>query len=230
MAKQFAVIGLGNFGAQLAVELCQRGAEVLAIDEKIDAVDGVKDHVTHAVRLDATEEEALAGQKLDRFDAVIAGFGADFETLLLTAMILKQLGVKRIVARASTTRHQKILNRLGIDEVVLPVTEAVQRLATSLTAGDLVEALPLASDHAIAEAPAPEEVLGRTVGEVDFPGTYGVQVVSIQRTRELAGFLGFHRSVKRTLLGIIRPDTVIERGDLLVLFGPRKSLEVFARL
>ncbi len=229
MKKQFAVIGLGNFGSQLAIELCRRGAEVLAIDESLEAVEDVKDHVTHAVRLDATEEAALAEQQMDRFDAVIVSFGVEFETSLLTVMLLKQLKVKRIIVRATTVRHEKILNLLDIEEVILPVTEAVQRLSTSLLTSRLVESLSFSGDYALAEVPAPEAVIGKNVTEAGFGTTFNLLLVTIMRTRRHVRFFGVGTKISQDLMGIPEPGTIIERGDILIVFGKRGDLEEFAK-
>jgi len=153
MARQLAVIGLGNFGSQLAVELTRRGAEVLALDERAEAVDDVRDRVTHAVRLDATDERALADQRLPDMDAVIVSFGADFETALLTVTLLKELGVARVIVRATTPRHERILRSLGVDEVVLPVAESVKRLASSLMVEGFVDVFPVRFQRADATRP-----------------------------------------------------------------------------
>jgi K+ transport systems, NAD-binding component len=164
MPRQFAVIGLGNFGAQLAAELTRRGAEVLAIDEREEAVDDVRDHVTHTVRLDATDELALADQRIAEMDAVVVSFGSDFEAALLTVSVLKQIGAKRVIVRATTVRHERILETLGVDEVVLPVNETVTRLAGSLMVEGLYDSFALSSDYAVGEVAIPEELLGKKVG------------------------------------------------------------------
>src|SRR3989304_2894696 len=105
MERKFAVIGLGHFGEHLAVELAQKGAEVLAIDEELERLEAIKDKVTHAVRLDATDEKALLSQGLQDFDAVIVGIGDDFEAALLTVAMLQRIDAKRIIVRATTSIH-----------------------------------------------------------------------------------------------------------------------------
>lgn len=228
MARQLAVIGLGNFGSQLAVELTRRGAEVLALDERAEAVDDVRDRVTHAVRLDATDERALADQRLPDMDAVIVSFGADFETALLTVTLLKELGVARVIVRATTPRHERILRSLGVDEVVLPVAESVKRLASSLMVEGFVDVFPVSADHTIAEVAAPDAVLGRKLGQIDFAGELGVVLVTIRRVEEERRLFGLGtRSVER-VLGIVPPTETIERGDTLIVFGPKDRLEALA--
>lgn len=229
MPRQVAVIGLGNFGSQLAVELARRGAEVLAIDDRAEAVDDLREHVTHTVRLDATDAKALADQRISEMDAVVVSFGGDFEAALLTVSVLKQVGAKRIVVRATTVRHERILEALGVDEVVLPVTETVARLAGSLMVEGLYDSFSLSSDYAIGEVAAPEELLGRKVGEVDFPADHGVSLVTIRRIVPETRILGLGTRMVERLVGIPSPATALERGDTLVVFGPKKSLEKLAK-
>ncbi|MCK5573225.1 MAG: TrkA family potassium uptake protein, partial [Bacteroidetes bacterium] len=156
MAKKFAVIGLGHFGSQLAAELAAKGAEVLAIDDDLDRVDDIKDKVTYTVRLDATDESALRSQGIGEFDAVVVGIGDDFESTLLAVAMLQQVGVKRIIARATSSVHERILQHLGLSEVVLPSVEAAERLANSLLFEKVVDSFALSTDYTIVEAPAPD--------------------------------------------------------------------------
>ena len=229
MPRQFAVIGLGNFGSQLAAELTRRGAEVLAIDEREEAVDDLRDHVTHTVRVDATDEKALAEQRLAEMDAVVVSFGSDFEAALLTVSVLRQIGVKRLIVRATTVRHERILEALGVDEVVLPVNETVTRLAGSLMVEGLYDSFALSADYAVGEVAAPEELLGKKVGEVDFPGEFGVSLVTIRRIVPETRILGLGTRMVERVLGIPSPATPVERGDTLIVFGPKKALEKLAK-
>ena len=228
MSRQFAVIGLGNFGSQLAVELTRRGAEVLAIDEREEAVDDLRDLVTHTVRLDATDPKALAEQRITEMDAVVVSFGSHFETALLTVSVLKQIGAKRLIVRAMTARHEKILEALGVDEVVLPVTETVARLSGSLMVEGLYDSFALSADFAVGEVGVPEELLGKKVGEIDFPVDFGVTIVTIRRIVPETRILGLGTRMVERILGIPSPATPLERGDTLVVFGSKKALEKLA--
>jgi trk system potassium uptake protein len=229
MSRQLAIIGLGNFGSQLAVELSRRGAEVLALDERADALDDVRGVVTHAVRLDATDERALADQRLAEMDAVVVSFGANFEAALLTVTLLKQLGVPRVIVRAMTRRHERILRSLGVDEVVLPVSESVRRLASSLMVEGFVDFFPVSAEHTIAEVAAPDSVLGRKVGEIDFVEELGVVLITIRRVEEEKRLFGLGTKTVERILGIVSRSETIERGDTLIVFGPRRSLESLAK-
>jgi len=224
MAKKFAVLGVGNFGSHVATALVQRGAEVLAIDRSPERLEDVKDEVTHTVALDTTDERALLSQDLGGFDAAVVSFGEDFETALLTLGLLRQAGVGRIIVRATTRRHAQILNRLGVEDVVLPVPEAAERLAARLVVEGLVDSLPLSDDFTMAEVDAPDPLVGRKTGELDLEGAYAVKLVTIRRVEEVRRLLGFGARTRQRILGLVGADTVIERGDRLVVFGEPRAI------
>jgi trk system potassium uptake protein TrkA len=127
-----------------------------------------------------------------------------------------------------TARHEKILDALGVDEVVLPVTETVARLAGSLMVEGLYDSFALSADFAVGEVAAPEELLGKKVGEIDFPADYGVSLVTIRRIVPETRILGLGTRMVERVLGIPSPSTPLERGDTLIVFGPKKALERFA--
>lgn len=223
--KKFAIIGLGYFGDHLAVRLAQKGAEVLAIDESLQKLDDIKDLVTQTVQLDATDEKALRSQGLDEFDAVVVGIGEDFEASLLSVTFLQKIQVKRLIVRATTAVHEQILNHLGIKEVVLPGAEAAERLASSLMFDKVVESFAFTPDFTIAEAIAPEAFIGRSIQELDLRRRYEISLITIKRMQTKTQFLGLKKREVETIIGVPTPSTVVERGDVLVLFGHKKSIQ-----
>ena len=162
-------------------------------------------------------------------DAVVVSFGSDFEAALLTVSGLRQIGVKRLIVRATTVRHERILEAIGVDEVVLPVNETVARLAGSLMVEGLYDSFALSADYAVGEVGVPEELLGRKVGEIDFPADFDVSLVTIRRIVPETRILGLGTRMVERLVGIPSPATALERGDTLVVFGPKKALEKLAK-
>lgn len=225
MGGKFAVIGLGHFGSQLAVELAQKGADVLAIDEDMERVEDIKDQVTHTVCLDSREEKALRSQGLEEFDGVIVGIGDNFEATLLTVAMLQQIGVKRIIARATTSIHERILMHLGIQEVILPAREAAERLANSLMLQGVMDSFTVSTDYTIVEINAPEKFFGRTVEELDLRRRFEVSLITIKRTEIKAGPLGFRPRPVESIVGVPTPGTRIEMGDILIIFGGKKAIK-----
>lgn len=228
MEKKFAVIGLGHFGSHLAIGLAEQGAEVLAIDDDIERLEEIKDQVTHTVRLDSTEEKALRSQGIQDFDAVIVGMGDDFEATLLTVAALQRLEVKRIIVRATTETHERILNHLGITEIILPAVEAAERLANTLLFEKVVDSFELSSEYTIVEVQAPERFVGKTVQQLLLEQELGVSLVTIKRREKKKALLGFRTRDVETILGVPMPSTVIEQGDLLVVFGNKKAIRKLA--
>ncbi len=225
MMKKIAVIGLGKFGMHLAAQLASRGAEVLALDSSMDRLDDVKDSVTHTVRMDATELKPLREQGLDDYDAVIVGMGDDFEASLLTVANLQQLEVKRIIVRATTSVHERILNHLGIREVILPAEEAAERLATSLMVEGALDSFALSEEYKIVEVTAPDHFIGQTLGGLKLIERFGVNVVTIKRMEKRKRLLGLGEESTEVVIGIPHSTTTVERGDVLVVFGKRKDIE-----
>jgi|YNPMSStandDraft_1061717.scaffolds.fasta_scaffold06593_2 trk system potassium uptake protein TrkA len=224
MTKKVAVIGIGNFGAHLAVTLAKQGAEVLAIDSSMDRLEDIKDKVTYTVRLDSTEEKALRDQGLTELDAVIVAIGDDFEATLLTIVALQNIGVKRIIARATTKTHERILRHLGIEEVISPAVEAAERLADSLMYRGVIDSLELSSDYSIVEVSAPEAFIGKSLGELQLRETFDVNLITIKRVEQEPRLLGLRSRTVEKILGIPTPDMVVQRGDVLVLFATKPAI------
>jgi len=224
MTKKVAVIGIGNFGAHLAATLAKQGAEVLAIDSSMDRLEDIKDKVTYTVRLDSTEEKALRDQGLTELDAVIVAIGDDFEATLLTIVALQNIGVKRIIARATTKTHERILRHLGIEEVISPAVEAAERLADSLMYRGVIDSLELSSDYSIVEVSAPEAFIGKSLGELQLRENFDVNLITIKRVEQEPRLLGLRSRTVEKILGIPTPDMVVQRGDVLVLFATKPAI------
>jgi trk system potassium uptake protein TrkA len=225
MVRRFAVIGLGHFGCSLALALTSRDAEVLAIDNSIDRLDDIKDHVAHTIRLDATEERALRDLGLQDMDAVIVAIGDDFEATLLTVSQLQQLNIRRIIVRGTTPVHRRILDHLGIAEIIMPSIETADRLSNSLMMEGVVNSLTLGSDYTIMEVNAPDKMIGHTVQELQMRERHDVSLVTIKREKVRRGLLGIGQKAIQTVVGVPLPTTMVERGDRLVLFGTEKQIQ-----
>jgi trk system potassium uptake protein TrkA len=230
MTRRYAVIGLGHFGSALASELSSKGAEVLAIDSDLERLDEIKEQVAHSVRLDATEERALRGQGLEEMDGVIVAIGDNFEATLLAVSQLQQLEVRRIIVRATTPVHERILTHLGIGEIIMPTLEAAERLSTSLLFEGALKSFSLASDYTILQATTPEVMIGKTLQELQIRERFQVSLITIEREEQRRGRFGLGKRTQKTILGVPVPATTIERGDTLVLFGKEKDIQNLLRV
>lgn len=225
MGKKIAVIGLGHFGFSLAVALAEKGAEVLALDDNLDRLEDIKDKVTHAVKVDSTDEKGMVNQGLDDFDGVVVAIGDHFEATLMTVAVLQTLKVKRIIVRATSEMHKRILRHLGIKEIILPAVEAAARLANSLLFEKVMDSFSLSSDFTIMEVNAPPAFHGKTVEALKIQASYSVTLITIKRRELYEGFLGLGKHERELILGIPDGSSVVERGDVLVVFGRKNDIE-----
>jgi trk system potassium uptake protein TrkA len=215
---KFAVIGLGRFGQTLARTLAKNGAEVVAIDTSREMVDDVREMVTLSLRLDATDEKALASQDMDKMDAVIVGIGEGFEAKAMAVAVLKKLGVKRVICRADSEMKAKILSAIGADEVVYPEEESALRLAQRLVAPNIVDYVELAEGHSLVQFEAPRIFHGKQLVELDLRRKYEVNLVAIKRRMTAKGPDG-KVIYQEKVIDVPRPTDVVEPNDILVIVG-----------
>ncbi|MDD2574770.1 MAG: TrkA family potassium uptake protein [Bacillota bacterium] len=183
--KQFAVLGLGRFGSSLARTLYGLGHDVLALDEREDAVQNISESVTHAVQADATDESTLRSLGLRNFDVVIISIGSDIQASILVTLIVKELGVKYVVAKAQSELHAKVLYKIGADRVVLPERDMGLRVAHNLVSSNILDFIELSSDYGIIEIVALDGWKGKTLKELNMRGKYGVNIIAIKRDGEI---------------------------------------------
>ena len=153
--KSFVVIGLGRFGRALAVELFRLGHEVLAVDKSEERVSEIADFVTHAVRADARDEQALRAIGARNFDCAVVAFAGETQDNILTTLLLKELGVKYVVAKGHDELHTRVLQKIGADRVVFPESDMGVRLAQIISSNNLVDYIDISDDYSIIEMTAP---------------------------------------------------------------------------
>ncbi|MGD8786576.1 MAG: TrkA family potassium uptake protein [Phycisphaerales bacterium] len=221
---RFAVIGLGRFGKKLAIALAMSGAEVIAIDRNRDEIEMIRDQVSHAVRLDSTDEEALKAQGIDKVDVAIIGIGQGtgrgFEAAVLTVVNLKQMGVKQIYARAEDLISGEVYSKVGASEVIYPEIESAQRWAYKLIAPQIGEKIDFTPGYSLARIKAPASFDNKTVMDLQLRQKYSVNLVLIKR--------GEHgkskKSEKDKIINVPMPNTVIYEEDILMVAGSDADL------
>ena len=211
-ARQFAVIGIGRFGASVAAKLYEMGYDVLAIDTSESRIDGIVDRVTHAVVADSTSEAALKSLGISNFDVVIVAIGQDIQASILTTLVLKEMGVKQIVTKALTEQHGKVLQKIGADRIVFPERDMGIRVANNLAATNVLDFIELSPDFSIVELIATTEMVGKSLRELDLRAKFGVNVLAIRTTDEKIN---------------VSPaaSDKIQAGDLLIIVGENSSLQ-----
>ena len=219
----FAVIGLGRFGYRLSTLLAEGGAEVIAIDSRRDLVESIRDRVTVAVCLDTTDEEALRAQGVDRVNVAVVGIGDDFEANALATVILKQIGVPRVISRATTTIRAQILSRIGADDVVNPERESAERWSDRLLAPGIMERIELAEGYSLSQLIAPKPFFDKSLEQLDLRKKYKINVVAIRRTVQKTDGQGAQRP-ERFVISVPMPDTAIQEGDILVVIGSDEAI------
>jgi trk system potassium uptake protein TrkA len=211
MARSVLVVGLGRFGTAAALELMRLGNEVLAVDLDEDRVNALAADVTHAVQLDASDDEALRSIGAGDFEHAIVAISGEAQASIFATMALKTLGVRNLVAKAGSRVHAQILSRVGADRVVFAEAEMGAALAHTLAIPAVLEYLDVAPRFGIAKVPPPPRFEGRRLGELDVLSRLGLTSVALRR--------GEHVTVNPG------PEQRIERGDELILIGLDESLE-----
>jgi trk system potassium uptake protein len=214
--KQYAVIGLGRFGVSVARKLYDAGYEVLGIDINEERVEDAEPYVTHAVIADTTEEKALNSIGIRNFDCVIVAIGIDMQSSILTVSLLKELGIKKIIAKALGKRHGQVLDKVGADWIIYPERDMGERVANQLLSPNMLNYIELSKEYSIEEIMIPTKMAGQNLRDLDIRAKYNVSVIAIVRDGNI------------TILP--SPDETIKEKDILVMIGHRKDLTVFSNI
>lgn len=216
--KSFVVIGLGRFGSAVATELYKRGNEVLAVDMDADVIQRIADSVTHAIVGDAKEESVLRAVGVRNFDCAIVAIASDIQDSVLVTLMLKEMGVKYVIAKGSNALHTKVLDRIGADRVVFPEHDMGQRLAQILTSSNVIDFIELSPDFSIVEIHAPLSWAGKTLIELSVRAEYGLNVLALR------GQDGRMTAISPTA------DQIVHEGDVMVVVGANDDIERIGNL
>ncbi len=211
--KQFAIIGLGNFGFYLATHLYEKGHEVLAIDRRQGRVQEIKDRVSQAVVADATDRKAIEPLGVKDMDAAVVCIGSVLSDSILATLNLIDIGVQRVLAKAMTDAHGRILHKIGASEVFFPEKDQAISLAEQLHNPNMLDYLPFLEGYSIIQLSASKEFVGKSLSELDLINRYGVQVVAIKEI------------VPDRLNLIPTARFVLKDSDILILLGPNEALD-----
>lgn len=209
--KQFAIIGIGRFGLSLAHALYKKGHDVLVIDNDKAKVQQISDTVTHAVHADSANEDVIKKLGLKNYDVAVIAIGHDIQANILTAIILKEEGCPYIVAKARTSLHAKVLQKIGVDRIVFPEKDMALRMAHSLISINIVDFIELSPDYSIVEVITPDNMVDLTLNELQLRARYGINVVAV-------------RSEKGETNISPGADDHLKNGDIMVVVGENKVL------
>jgi trk system potassium uptake protein TrkA len=209
--KQVMVIGLGRFGTALARELERLGHQVLAIDRSEEAVNDVAPYVTHALQLDASDEDALRSAGAADFDTAVVSISSQTEASIFATMALKRLGVRHVITKAGSELHGEIASRIGADRVVFPERETGERLAHTFSVPNVIDYLDIGPHFGIERIRPLKSFIGRTLGELDLKTRLGLTPIALRRGSSV--FINPSR------------DERVSEGDELILIGKDEGLD-----
>ena len=221
--RQFAVIGLGRFGSSVARTLSEKGKEVLGIDRREQIVQEMSDAITQAVCVDANDEKALKAVGIENVDVAVVAIG-NLESSILITLMLKEMGIKEIVAKAVTQDHKKVLEKIGATRIVMPEKDMGQRVASALVTPQVLDHIDLSSDSSIVEIVSPPDFVGHTLKDLDIRAKHGINVIAIKRkVRSLSakGDAKYEEKIEVTPPA----DEIIREKDVLVIIGPNDKIE-----
>lgn len=213
--RDFAVIGLGRFGGSICRELSMEGMEVLAIDVDEDKVNEFKNLASHAVIADSTDEAALKDLGIKNIDHVIVAIGDNIQASILTTVVLTDFDIKKITVKAQNDYHEKILNKIGANQVVHPERDMGKRIAHNIISNNILDYLELSDEHSIVEVKVGSRMLGKSLMDLDIRANYGCNVVAIKKGKDI--------NVSPSA------DDKLESDDVLIVIGADNDLSRFEK-
>ncbi|MDD6770927.1 MAG: TrkA family potassium uptake protein [Inconstantimicrobium porci] len=208
--KQYVVIGLGRFGKSVAETLYDLGNDVLVIDANEDAVQEISNSVTHAVQMDATDESALRTLGLSNFDVAVVTIGSNIQASVMATLLVKELGVKYIIAKGHNDLHAKVLYKIGANRVILPEKDMGIRVAHNLVSSNILDYIELSSNYSIIEIDAPDMWQNKSLKELSLRSKFGINIMALKKEGDVN----------------VSPQAndVVEPGDIIVAIGSTDEL------
>lgn len=208
--KSFAVIGCGRFGTSVAKTLFSMGNEVMAVDIDADIVQEISEDVTHAIQADVLDEAVLKELGLSNFDVVIVSIGSNVEASIMATLAAKEVGAKKVIAKAQSDIHGKVLNKVGADKVIFPERDMGVRVAHNLTSSSILDFIELSPDYSILEIVAMKKWQNKSLAQLQLRNRFGVNILAIKKGNKL--------NVSPT------SEDFIEEGDILIVVGSASDI------
>lgn len=220
---KYIVIGLGTFGSSISEKLAEMGNEVIGVDISMSKVDAIKEKITHAISLDATDPEAVKNLPLKDCDVVIVGIGEDKGANIMAAALMKQMHVKRLISRAVDPIQRTVLETMGIEEIIHPEKETADRWAQRLNMEGVVDSFELDSEYSIVETRIPKEYHEKTIKELNIKEEFDILILTTMNVSESKNELGA-RTEEAKVKGVARANTVLYKDEIMVLYGHTKDI------
>jgi len=213
MRKNIAVIGLSSFGFYLCKYLSEIGVQVMAVDNNEERIEQVKPFVRNALVADAKEKEVLESIHIKDFDAVVISVGEKIDQSVLITLHLRELGVEEIFAKATTIEHAKILNILGVSDIIFPERDIAKRFAHTLRRRSLFDYFPIGNEYSVIEIAPPRNWVGKTLSEINIREKYNVQIIVIKEI------------IPENIILIPTGDHTLKESDVLIILGREEDIE-----
>lgn len=224
--KKYMVIGLGNFGMNIAKSLVDNNCEVLGIDTDKETVDKAKVFLTHAIIGNPASKPVLESLGIHEYDGVILSIGQEMISSILIALYLKELKANKLIVRAISEDHEKILNKLGVDDVIFPEKEMAIRIGKTLSMKNALDYIPMTDEYSIMEVVPPASFNGKSLRELNIGAKYRCQILGIKHyeTNRDTG-----EKIQKT---VIAPsaDEIIDENQILIVIGKTSAIERMERL
>ncbi len=225
---RYLIIGLGIYGSNLAIDLTAMGHEVIGADIKPTVIESLKDRISTAYIIDATEEAALSVLPLKTVDLVIVAIGENFGASIKSVALLRKLGVKRIYARAVDEIHETILNGFKVERILTPEQRAARELTRELELNSHVDSMRIDNDVYVIRFTVPDYYVGTEIGNLDFEKNFNIKLLAVSRPLPKKNFLGINSDTLQ-LLDNPTPETKLQEGDVLTVMGTNHGLRALMR-
>ena len=226
---KFIIIGLGHFGSSLAEKLSEIGNEVIGVDSNFQRVESLKEKITYTIWMDATNPDIVKTLPLKDTDVVIIAIGEDKGANIMATAVMKNLNVKRLISRSIDSTHENVLSAMGVIEIANPVVETSIRWAKKLSLMNLVDSFELTSDFSIVEVKVPEAFVGKSLEQIGFRKNFNLVVLTTIREQRKESLIGINKMVKE-VQGVSSPDTVLQKGEIMVVYGNNSDIKNLFRL
>lgn len=211
--KQFVILGLGRFGSSIATTVYNLGHDVLVIDNDEERIQDIAENVTHAVQMDATDEKALKTLGIRNFDVAVVTIGSNIQSSVMVTLLVKELGVKYIIAKANTDLHAKVLYKIGANRVILPERDMGIRVAHNLVSSNILDYIELSPEYSMIEIKVVDEWINKAIKDLRIREKYGINIVAIKNVD------GINMSPSA--------EYIIKDNDILVALGSVEDLGGF---
>jgi len=225
---KYIIVGLGNFGSSLGMALTRQGHEVIAIDSRIEKIEAYKEVISHTICMDATDESTVSGLPIIDTDIVIVAIGEDQGANVMATALFKTLKAKRLISRSINPLHEKVLQAIGVDDLIHPEKEAANRWAKRLSLRYFIDSFELSDHFSMVEISIPKALIGQTVGDLQLEQKFNIRLLSTLRYEYYEDSFGRTQS-KPSIKGLATPEQVLQDKDVLVIYGANKHINEFLR-